>query len=282
MSTYPGTDIPLHFIGEARPLTPADWETVVARLDVPEDHLGAVLDVETGPGGGFDPHGRPWALFEHGVFRRRTRGRFDDVAHDISKPGWGAGYGPSHVQIDRLIAAMALDRTEALQSVSLGDGQVMGFNGRRLGYDSVEAFAAAMCESEAHHLDAVARYIERTGLVDAIRDFDTVSIAEQYNGSGQVEYYAGLLAEALAARIRRRGPRAAQVTPRPPRTLRRGLRGRDVVAAQQALTEAGFRYSPEDGVFGPLTEAAVRNFQCGAGLVRDGIIGPLTRAALGL
>jgi peptidoglycan hydrolase-like protein with peptidoglycan-binding domain len=35
-----------------------------------------------------------------------------------------------------------------------------------------------------------------------------------------------------------------------------------------------------DGVFGPLTEAATKDFQSGAGLTADGIVGPLTWDAL--
>jgi peptidoglycan hydrolase-like protein with peptidoglycan-binding domain len=39
---------------------------------------------------------------------------------------------------------------------------------------------------------------------------------------------------------------------------------------------------PADGVFGPMTERAVKRFQRSHGLVPDGIVGPLTRGALGL
>jgi peptidoglycan hydrolase-like protein with peptidoglycan-binding domain len=58
-------------------------------------------------------------------------------------------------------------------------------------------------------------------------------------------------------------------------TLRRGSRGDDVKALQRAL---GIR--PADGIFGPQTERAVRNFQKAAGATVDGIAGGQTQAAL--
>ena len=58
-------------------------------------------------------------------------------------------------------------------------------------------------------------------------------------------------------------------------TLRRGSRGEDVKALQRAL---GIR--PADGIFGPQTERAVRNFQKGAGLTVDGLAGGQTQAAI--
>lgn len=57
-------------------------------------------------------------------------------------------------------------------------------------------------------------------------------------------------------------------------TLRRGARG-DWVEQLQAKLELTV-----DGIFGPLTEAAVRKYQRQHDLVGDGIVGPLTWAAL--
>jgi chitosanase len=57
--------------------------------------------------------------------------------------------------------------------------------------------------------------------------------------------------------------------------------GEDVRALQTALAAKGLGRDV-DGIYGPLTEARVRQFQIQAGLKADGIVGPATRAALGL
>jgi peptidoglycan hydrolase-like protein with peptidoglycan-binding domain len=58
--------------------------------------------------------------------------------------------------------------------------------------------------------------------------------------------------------------------------VKRGDRGPAVRAIQREL------HITADGVFGPMTERAVKRFQRRHGLVPDGIVGPLTRGALGL
>jgi hypothetical protein len=58
--------------------------------------------------------------------------------------------------------------------------------------------------------------------------------------------------------------------------VERGDRGPAVSSIQSALG------IPADGVFGPQTERAVRQFQRRKGLVVDGVVGPQTRTALGL
>lgn len=71
------------------------------------------------------------------------------------------------------------------------------------------------------------------------------------------------------------------------RTLRRGSAGVDVHQLQQALAVWSNVYrdrvlnpGPIDGMFGTLTEVAVRRFQSRRALTPDGLVGPATWAAL--
>ncbi len=59
------------------------------------------------------------------------------------------------------------------------------------------------------------------------------------------------------------------------------MRGNDVRQVQQALIKTGFK-TGSDGVFGPHTHQAVKQFQEKNGLVADGVVGKTVRAALRL
>ncbi|HXE73940.1 MAG TPA: peptidoglycan-binding protein [Candidatus Nitrosotenuis sp.] len=61
--------------------------------------------------------------------------------------------------------------------------------------------------------------------------------------------------------------------------LRRGSRGQDVRTTQELLRRHGADIEA-DGVFGPKTQKAVREFQEKHGLAVDGIVGPQTQQAL--
>jgi peptidoglycan hydrolase-like protein with peptidoglycan-binding domain len=64
-------------------------------------------------------------------------------------------------------------------------------------------------------------------------------------------------------------------------TIRSGSTGDDVRRLQRILVMTkGLDYTEIDGVFGPKTLAAVKDFQSSSGLTADGIVGPNTWHAL--
>jgi len=63
---------------------------------------------------------------------------------------------------------------------------------------------------------------------------------------------------------------------------KRGSRGAPVRSIQVTLNGTGRFKLTEDGIFGPRTDAAVRQFQRSKGLVADGIVGPNTLAAMNI
>lgn len=67
--------------------------------------------------------------------------------------------------------------------------------------------------------------------------------------------------------------------PEIPPTIRRGSRGEAVSEAQRLLRARGYDLTA-DGIFGPQTEAAAKEFQGKRGLKADGIVGPMTWSRL--
>ena len=77
-----------------------------------------------------------------------------------------------------------------------------------------------------------------------------------------------------------------QITPSPNKdklpVLKRGSRNDYVLHWQKFLNLNGYRCGYEDGIFGPNTELAVKQWQVVHGLKADGIIGPKTWASIGV
>jgi len=187
-------------------LTPADFRNAAATLGCTSAQIRAVWDVESGggwftdvrsdilaldgPGGFLDGPHLPKILFEAHVFDRRTAGRYRDSHPNLSSRVWNRKlYIGGQGEYVRLWKAMQLDRHAALMSASVGGAQIMGFNHRLAGFDTVEAYWEAMKVSEAAHLQAFATFIENRGLVKALKAIsnspeDCIAFARGYNGPG--------------------------------------------------------------------------------------------------
>lgn len=145
--------------------------------------IKAVCEVEA-PRGGFAKSGNPVTLFEGHIFHKYTKGKFSVSHPDLSYPKWTTQfYGKTaDAEWGRLQRAINLDRTAALMSASWGRFQICGFNFAACGFTSVEAFVAAMCESEDRQLDAFVEYMIHSQLKDELQDRRWADFARCYNG----------------------------------------------------------------------------------------------------
>jgi hypothetical protein len=240
----------LEFAGPATPLTDADIGAAAERWGIEAALLAAVAEVESA-GAGFLSDGRPRILYERHVFHRLTQGRYSAAYPGISNPV-PRGYGPAGAhQYVRLDEAIELDRRAALQSASWGRFQIMGFNYAATGFDEVESFVSAMCESEARHLEAFVAFVRANDLLRYLIAHDWRRFTMGYNGTGNVDEYSRKLAEAY----RRHAAATA---------------GDPIVAQQQAvqsaLAAAGYDPGPIDGWPGARTLAAMSAYRRARGV----------------
>jgi hypothetical protein len=255
------------FRGVGRPFTQGGLRAALAVMDLTEahlPHLWAVLTVES-RGFGFEADRRPKILFERHVFSRRTKGRFDATAPDLSNPRPG-GYRGGTAEYERLGRAVALceeaglGREPALSSASWGLGQVMGFNAATVGFaGGAEAMLRAFLEGEDAHLRAMGGFIAANGLARTLRDADWAGFARGYNGPNFHEHHYDLKLAAAHARF------AAGIT-------------RDVPmrAAQAALLYLGHAPGDVDGIIGDNTRNAIRRWREKQGLPSsDRLDGPV-------
>lgn len=190
-------------------LTDQDFTDVALRLGCTAPQIRAVWEVESGggwfqdvradilaldgPGGFIDGEYLPKILFEAHHFDRLTNGRYQRSHPNISSPYWNrALYVGGQAEYRRLHLAMQLDRKAALMSASVGGAQIMGFNHKLAGFDTVESFWEAMQRSERAHLEAFASFVVNAGLVDELRQISNwhdacKPFARGYNGSGYLK-----------------------------------------------------------------------------------------------
>ncbi|MCO5157514.1 MAG: N-acetylmuramidase family protein [Aquamicrobium sp.] len=205
----------MNFAGKALPLSDGDVRTIAGYLGCHVAAVRAVIQVESA-GRAFGNDKRPIILNEPHVFYRELgpdAKRDRAVREGLAYAKWGAKPYPRS-QPERyawLKKAMTIDEAAALKSCSWGLGQVMGFNHKVCGFDTVQAFVEAMKYSEGAHLYAIARFIVSKGLQRHLKAKNWSSFAKGYNGSGYAKHgYHTKLAAAYARR-----PDSEKITPLP-------------------------------------------------------------------
>lgn len=187
-------------------LTDKDFQDAAQMLGCSVPQIRAVFEVEAsgsgwftdirasilnldGPGGFL--HGDlPKILFEAHHFDRLTGGIYRKSHPNISSAYWNqALYIGGQGEYERLHRAMQLNREAALQSASWGAAQIMGFNYKLAGFNTIDAFVNAMKSGSRAHLMAFVNFVKNSGLTQALRQITTyhssaVPFARGYNGTG--------------------------------------------------------------------------------------------------
>lgn len=200
------------------------------RLGIDPAVAVAVLLAESS-GDGFAPDGRLLIRFENHIFLDRwgsqNKAVFDRFfAFKQQEPwkehrwrsreeeGWQNCHQSQAQEWQVLGFARNFIEDPALESISMGASQIMGFNFQMLGYASPRAMFDDFQTGEEAQIRGLFRFIEARGLVEPLRQGDYIAFARGYNGSGQPEYYASLIQKYIELFLREvRGQRGIAARP---------------------------------------------------------------------
>ncbi len=169
-----------------------------ARLGIEPGVAAAVLSVESG-GTGFR-NGDLVIRFEAHIFQDLT-GQYVGVNHSGKQSDEYAAFED----------AKRIDVEAAHDSISMGAGQIMGFNAERIGYSNAVEMYKAFEKSEAAQDVGVFEFIRTSKtLLKAARQKDWPTFARYYNGEG---YAANAYDKKLAAAYAAWGKVTSRLTP---------------------------------------------------------------------
>lgn len=204
---------------------------------------------------------------------KREEARKAGLAHPI--PGTIKNPKSQLNRYQMLRRALKIDEDAALQSISIGVGQVMGAHWKILGYRSPREMFNRALDGFEGQVELMLRYIDHFDLLDELQRLDWSGFARGYNGPS---YRKNKYDSRMAAAYRKYS--GAETPPSPASgMLRMGSTGARVREVQQLLVRAGMSLTV-DGDFGPATKQAVMEFQTLKGITVDGVVGPETMAAL--
>ena len=245
--------------------------------------LLALVSVETG-GVAFAPSGLPQILCEPAIFYRQlpAEKRPQALKMGLAAKVWSReGYADQatasgrQARCERMIA---YDETAAYRSISMGLGQIMGFNAINAGFPDAKAMYVAFADINVQ-ARAIVAVLPALGVLEPLRNRNWVLVADRYNGPG--ERHNNYDAKIAAAYAHWEYALASGQLAAPAEgTLGLWSRGVAVESIQRGLIDAGIAVVP-DGVFGPKTASAVAQFELLRGMPdTKGIVDQATADAI--
>jgi len=176
--------------------TPADYAAAAALIPCGERIFKSICSQES-RGHGFDHDDMPTMLVEpHIIWKHATPPqRIVLQKYHLAYPRQGmypyGTYAEQPIRFDHIRQLSSFDL--AVLGTSFGLTQILGENYADCGYPSPDAFAQAMWSSEAEQLKATAKLMIAKGMKRALETLDWLTIAERWNGPGNVHAYAAKL-----------------------------------------------------------------------------------------
>ncbi len=175
-------------------LSEEDFARAAQTLGVDVATVKAVQQVESGRGGGFLDAEHPTILFEGHIFwRELTKEGIspNEMAlgnEDILYPKWSKShYKGGMGEYARLQKAIHIHRDAAWRSASWGLFQIMGFNHKACGCETIKSFIDKMHISEGAQLDLFVSFIQNNKLDKPLCEKNWAEFARRYNGPAYAE-----------------------------------------------------------------------------------------------
>ena len=171
-------------------LKDSDLKEVGAKYNIEPAKLKAVALVEGSSSGFYTKgsyKGELKVRFEGHWFKNFTKSKYDKTYPHLSYSDWKLGnkYNRGLNEFGRFLEAFKLDNEAAWLSTSWGMFQVMGFNYKVCGYNSVKAMIIDFYErGEITQLEAFLNYCEGKDILDDLREGRNDVFARVYNGKG--------------------------------------------------------------------------------------------------
>jgi hypothetical protein len=198
--------------------------------------------------------------------------RKEAVRQGLASPNAGGVKNPAS-QAKRweiVTRASKINRQAALESFSIGLGQVMTAHWGEAGLDRVEDLIALARSGAAGQIELMAKFIDKAGLADELQRLDVTAFARGYNGPAFKRNGYHLKMAAAYKRLTGAAP-VSKATG----MLRMGSSGKRVRELQKLLVRAGHAVTVDDE-YGTATRDAVKAFQKAQRITADGICGPET------
>jgi hypothetical protein len=179
----------------------------------------AVLCVESG-GTGIDANNRMIIRFENHIFWKmwgeKNPDAFNDhfcfnprkkwLGHQFRENpvgAWDEFHGSQDGEWRVLEFARTLNENAALNAISMGGPQIMGFNCARLGYESAREMFDRFSKDIRYQILGLFDFLRGHGstsaMIEALQQEDYVRFASLYNGPGQAPVYGARIENAVVA-----------------------------------------------------------------------------------